>query len=87
MMNQANRMISLLLVLQVFSTGFLWTLDALNQVSEGIFALFVAVDLLAFAMVSYIYRAEKLRASPSRSWVLVGCILLIVIVFASLAIH
>ncbi|HZW56600.1 MAG TPA: hypothetical protein VFF30_09950 [Nitrososphaerales archaeon] len=86
-MNQANRMISLLLVLQVFSTGFLWTLDALNQVSEGIFALFVAVDLLAFAMVSYIYRAEKLRASPSRAWVLVGCIILIAIVFASLAIH
>lgn len=85
-MIQANRIIILLLALQVLSTGFLWTLDALNEISEGIFALFVAVDLLSFAMISYIYRSEKLNSPPSRVWILVGSFLLLSIIFSSLII-
>lgn len=82
--SSSTRIIVLLIVLQVFSTGFLWTLDALNDVSEGVFALFVAVDLLSFAMVSYIYRTEKIGGAASRAWILFGCLVLIAIIFSSL---
>jgi hypothetical protein len=83
-MNQTNRMVVLLLALQVVSTVFLWTLDALNDISEGIFALFVAVDLISFAMISYLYRVEKASTSPKRFWILIGCVFLIAIIFSSL---
>jgi hypothetical protein len=86
-MIQVNRIIVLLLVLQLISTGFLWTIDALNEISESIFALFVAVDLLSFAMISYIYRVEKANASPSKVWILTGCVLLLVMIFSSLIVH
>ena len=77
-------MIILLLSLQVVSIVFLWTLDALNQISEGIFALFLAVDLISFAIVSYLYRSEKMREIPSRAWIVIGCVLILVLIFASL---
>ena len=86
MIRASNRIIILLIALQVLSTGFLWTLDALNNVSEGIFALFVAVDLLSFAMVSYIYRREKIGQSTSKAWILLGCLILLAIIFSSFVI-
>lgn len=84
MLQQIRRIIILLLSLQVVSIVFLWTLDALNQVSEGIFALFLAVDLISFAIVSYLYRSEKMREMPHRSWIVIGCVLILILIFASL---
>ena len=86
MIRASNRIIILLIALQVLATAFLWTLDALNNVSEGIFALFVAVDLLSFAMVSYIYRREKIGGSTSKAWILLGCLILLAIIFSSFVI-
>ncbi len=73
-----------MLALQAVSTVFLWTLDALNQVSEGTFALFLAIDLLAFAIISYVYRAEKNRYSPARTWLIIACAMILVLLFSSL---
>ena len=84
MFHQTRRIIILLLSLQATSIVFLWTLDALNQISEGIFALFLAVDLISFAMISYVYRVEKLQQIPSRGWIVIGCILILILVFSSL---
>ena len=74
----------LLLALQVTTTAFLWTLDALNQISEGTFALFLAVDLVSFAIVSYIYRSQREFSLPNRGWIFVGCALILILLFSSL---
>ena len=83
-MTRSNRLIIVLIVLQAVATVFLWTLDALNQVSEGTFALFVAVDLVSFAVVSYIYRADKVGEGPKRGWVAVACAMLLILVLSSI---
>jgi hypothetical protein len=79
-----RRIIVLLLVLQGVSIVLLWTLDALNEVSEGTFALFLAVDMISFAMISYVYRHDKEAETPSRGWIIVGSVLVLVLLFSSL---
>jgi len=79
-----RRTITLLLVLQAVTIIFLWTLDALNQVSESTFALFLAVDMISFAMISYIYRHEKEDQKPNRGWLVVGSGLILVLLFSGL---
>jgi hypothetical protein len=83
-MNQAERLILLLLLLQVVTTGFLLTLDSLSSVSEALFALFLAVDLFSFGIVSYIYRVNKNDSSISRLWVIVGTSIIAVLLLSSL---
>jgi hypothetical protein len=79
-----RRIIVLLLVLQGVSLVLLWTLDALNDVSEGTFALFLAVSMISFAVISYVYRNEKEIQMPSRVWLIAGSILIIALLFSSL---
>lgn len=78
-MDQPDLLAGLLVCLQVVATGFLWTLDPLAKRSVLVFSLFVAVDLLAFAMVSQIYRGEKAAKPPSRGWFLLGSLVLILL--------
>ena len=80
-----RRIVVLLLLLQVVTTAFLWTLDALNEISESTFALFLAADLVSFAMISYLYRNVKEMGIPNRGWIAVGGILVVIFLFASLA--
>jgi hypothetical protein len=87
MLYQTKRIVTLLLSLQVTCIVFMWTLDALNQISEAIFALFLAVDLISFAMMSYIYRVDKLDEVPRRIWIIIGCIVVLVLVISSLIIQ
>jgi len=77
-------LVSLLICLQGVSMIFLWTLDAVDVVSEVKFAVFIAVDLLSFAMVAYGYR--KLRGGQliSRVWILLGSLGLVVLLFSGL---
>ena len=77
-------LVSLLICLQCVSMIFLWTLDATNVVSEVKFAVFLAVDLLSFAMVAYSYR--KLRGGQllSHIWILLGSLGLVVLLFSGL---
>jgi hypothetical protein len=81
---QTRRIVILLLVLQAASMIFLWTLDDLNEISEGTFALFLSVGLISFSIISYSYRVDKLNQEPSRIWVLAGCVLALVLLFSSL---
>ena len=82
-----RRVVMLLLLLQGVTIVFLWTLDALNQVSEGTFALFLAADMIGFAMISYLYRHEKEMEIPSKAWLVVGGVLIVVLMFSSLVLH
>ena len=80
----AKRIVILLLALQVAATVFLWTLNALNQASNGTYALFIAVDLISFAMISYVYRAEKWSEPLGKTWLIVGSGLVVLLLLASL---
>lgn len=83
-MKLAYRLILLLLLFQGVATVTLWTLDPTDSASQAGFATLLGIDLLAFAMVSYLYRAEKGGTAFSRSWVLVGCGMFVLLLFAVL---
>lgn len=83
-MKPDRRVVGLLLLLQAVATVFLWTLGAADIVSEGRFAVFLAVDLLAFAMIAYIYTRRKWGELLSRHWLLAGSLGLVVLLLASL---
>ena len=81
----ANRpIVGLLLCVQAISTFFLWTLDSTAVVSEGKFAIFLAIDLLSFALVAYAYRKSKWGQAISRLWILIGSFGLVVLLFSGL---
>ena len=83
-MTPVRQVVILLLLLQAISGIFLWTLNAVGSVSEGRFAVFLAIDLLSFAMVAYIYMHHKWGEVVSRGWILAGAIGLIVLLLSSL---
>ncbi|HUK50850.1 MAG TPA: hypothetical protein VLV18_07420 [Terriglobales bacterium] len=83
-MRLAEKTVLLLLLLQIVSTLFLWSLQAVSAGSEGKFAVFLAVDLSSFAMISYVYTHEKWSLNVSRSWVLAGSLGLLILLLASL---
>jgi hypothetical protein len=83
-MTPTSRVVLLLLLLQAVSAVFLWTLNATGTVSEGRFAAFLAVNLLSFAMISYIYTRQKWGELVSRGWILVGSFGLIILLLSSL---
>jgi hypothetical protein len=83
-MTPTEKIVVLLLMLQAVSTFFLWTLEAVGTVSEGKFAVFLAVDLLSFAMIAYAYTHEKWSESISRWWILAGSLGLMILLFAGL---
>lgn len=79
-----SRIIILLLVLQVDVTGFLIALSFATNVDQNTFALLLTVDLIAFAMTTYIYRTERLQSLPSRLWLIVGSAVIAALFFSSL---
>lgn len=79
-----SRIIILLLILQADVTGFLITLSFATNVDQNTFALLLTVDLIAFAMTTYIYRTERIQALPSRAWLVVGSAVITIAFFSSL---
>ncbi len=79
-----SRVILLLLILQADVTGFLIVLSFSSNVNQNTFALLLTIDLVAFAMMTYIYRTEKLQALPRRLWIIVGSAIIIGVFFSSL---
>ena len=79
-----KQIVTLLLLLQAVSGIFLWTLNGVDVVSEGRFAIFLAVSLLSFAMVAYVYTHARWSAPVSRAWVLAGSFGLVILLLSSL---
>jgi RsiW-degrading membrane proteinase PrsW (M82 family) len=79
-----SRIIVLLLILQADATGFLIALSLATSVNQNTFALLLTIDLIAFAMMTYIYRTERIQALPNRIWLIVGSALIVVVFFSSL---
>ena len=83
-MKSYSRIMILLVILQADVTGFLIALSFANSVNQNTFALLLTIDLIAFSMMTYIYRTEKLQALPNRIWILVGSLVIAGVFFSSL---
>lgn len=83
-MTPIRQIIVLLLLLQLVSAMYLWILSVLGASSGGGFALFLASDLLGFAMIAYVYSHDKWGEAISARWILVGCLGLIILLVTSL---
>ncbi|HYY92250.1 MAG TPA: hypothetical protein VE955_09700 [Candidatus Dormibacteraeota bacterium] len=83
-MKRFSRVILLLLILQADVTGFLIALSFAASVNQDTFALLLSADLVSFAMMTYVYRTEKLQAMPSRLWIMFGSAVIIGVFFSSL---
>jgi len=83
-MKLAYRIVLLVLLVQVTATATLWTLNPTDPASQAVFATLLGIDLLGFAMVSYLYRSDKGKTGFSRPWVLVGCGMFAVLLLAIL---
>ncbi len=75
-----------LLVLQVVALVVLWSINPLTQASTDAFALFLSMDVLAAAVVSYTYRSMRHGSSPSEAWLSVGYLAIAVLILSILAI-
>jgi hypothetical protein len=79
-----RRIVTLLLVLQFVSTGYLWTVNGIGTTSEARFAVFLAVNLLSFSIVTYVYTHDKWEETISRGWILAAALGLALLLLSSL---
>ena len=75
-----------LIALQVVALVVLWLLNPLTQLATDTFALYLSLDLLAFAMISYIYRSKRASREPANIWLAVGYLSLMVLLVSDLII-
>jgi len=83
-MNRNEAVVAALIVLQLVATNYLWGLDAASNASQARFAVFLAIDLLSFAMITYIYRKTGWKEKTSRIWMLLGSFGLVLLLLSSL---
>ncbi len=75
-----------LVALQGATLVVLWLLNPLTQLATDTFALYLSLDLLAFAMISYIYRSRRGSREPSAAWLALGYLALMVLLVSNLVI-
>ena len=76
--------VTLLLILQAVSVAYLWTLNPVGGSASGLFAVFLAVNLLSFSLVSYLYTHVKWREEIQGVWLLVGALGLVILLLTGL---
>ena len=82
-----RRVVALLLVLQVISTVYLWIGNAVGIVSDARFAVFLAVNLLSFSIVAYVYTRDKWGEVITRGWIIAGSLAMILLFLSTLYFH
>lgn len=83
-MNPTKQVVTLLLVLQIVSVVYLWIVTFTGTLSAGKFAIFLAIDLLSFAIVVHVYTREKWAETVNPILVLMASVALIVLLISSL---
>ncbi len=82
-MNRAQVLVTVqvvfLVVLQVATVVVLWLVNPLTQSQTDAYALFLSIDLVAFVIISYTYRALKNNASPNSIWLSLGYLVIILL--------
>jgi surface polysaccharide O-acyltransferase-like enzyme len=75
------RIVLLLVIVALASVITLWTLNPTGSTSESTFAIYLAVDLVSFAMISYVYRGSKSGDGIGRLPLIAGCAFISVLLF------
>ena len=83
-MNRNSLVVVLLLMLQLVSVLYLWAITLFGMLTAAGYAIFLAVDLLSFAIVTSVYTHEKWEEAIGRQWILVGAVGLIILLISSL---
>ncbi len=78
------RVVSLLLVLQLVLLTFLWSLDPLGKSAQTLFPMYLAANMVLFAMISYVYRSLKKNGRFGRVQLIAGCTLVCLLLLAGL---
>jgi hypothetical protein len=74
------RIVSLLLLVATMSVFVLWSVNPLGSGDESTFALFLAVDLVSVAMISYVERAVTRESRMARAPLIAGCCFILFLV-------
>ena len=78
------RIFALLLLLGLLSVIFLWMLNPVSSQGQTIFAIYLSIDLVVFAMASYIFRKSKWKEETGRLPLLAGCAILLLLLCVGL---
>jgi hypothetical protein len=78
------RIVALLLIVACLSVFVLWTANPVGSGSEATFALFLAVDLIAVAMISYVQRSVTGGDRIGRVPMIAGCCFVLILVLAGI---
>ena len=74
-------LVLLLLAVQAIAVIFAWLLNPLGQKSEAEYALLLAVDLVAFAVMSYVGRLGAAGMNPREGYVVAGSAVVLFFMF------
>lgn len=80
------RIVGLLVIVGFASSFALWTIDTSLSSGESLFAVYLSIDLIAFAMMSYIYRTTKIGDPLGRIPLIAGSCVLFLLVVAGFAV-
>ena len=72
------------LLIQLIATVTVWFLNTSSVQSEKLFALFTAVNLVSFAMVSYLFRKEGAEGRAVQAYLYLGLLMIFVLLAVSL---
>ena len=75
---------SLLLLVAAISVFVLWSVNPVGSGSESTFAMFLAVDMVCVAMISYVERAVSREGRMSRAPLVAGCVFILFLVFTGI---
>jgi hypothetical protein len=78
------RIVSLLLLIAAMSVFVLWSVNPLGSGNESTFALFLAVDLVSVAMISYVVRAVTREGRMASPPLIAGCCFILFLVVAGI---
>lgn len=81
-----TRIVGLMLIVGAASVVGLWTQSTSVVSGESLFAIYLSMDLVAFAMIAYVYRTVKAGDDIRRMAVFGGCCALLLLTFAGLAV-
>jgi len=79
-----SRIFALLILVGLLSVVFLWSLNPVGSQAQTTFAVYLSIDLVVFAMASYIFRVSKWKEGVGRLPLVAGCLALLVLFYVGL---
>jgi membrane associated rhomboid family serine protease len=81
-----SRVFVLLLLFGLLSVIFLWTISPAGSQGQTTFAIYLSIDLVVFAMASYIFRVTKWNEGVVRLPIVTGCLAILILLYVGLTV-